>query len=75
LKEKQIAKKEELLKQAIDNLSQEPLNIDMNEIPLLLAENGNYTSLADLTLRKIKALNSLRPEERLKRMSDSEYTQ
>ncbi len=47
----------------------------MNEIPLLLAENGNYTSLADLTLRKIKALNSLRPEERLKRMSDSEYTQ
>jgi hypothetical protein len=58
-KEKSLEKREELLKQAITHLASQPLNIDMNEVPLLLVDNGNYTSLADLTLRKIKALDSL----------------
>jgi len=51
-----LLKKEQLLKQAIDHLTSQPINIDMNQIPQLLVDNGNYTSLADLTLRKIKAL-------------------
>jgi hypothetical protein len=45
----------------------------MNEVPLLLVDNGNYTSLADLTLRKIKALDSLSIESRERFMSKMEY--
>lgn len=45
----------------------------MNEVPLLLVDNGNYTSLADLTLRKIKALDSLSIETRERFMSKMEY--
>lgn len=58
-KEKVLEKREDLLRQAITHLASQPLNIDMIEVPILLVENGNYTSLADLTLRKIKALESL----------------
>jgi hypothetical protein len=45
----------------------------MSEVPLLLVDNGNYTSLADLTLRKIKALDSLPLEQRERLMSKDEY--
>lgn len=72
-KEKSLEKREELLKQAITHLASQPLNIDMNEVPLLLVDNGNYTSLADLTLRKIKALDSLSIETRERFMSKMEY--
>ena len=41
-------------------------------VPQLLIENGNYTSLADLTLRKIKALDelNLNPKERDRVMTE-----
>ena len=39
----------------------------------MLVDNGNYTSLADLTLRKIKALDSLSVEQRERLMSKEEY--
>jgi hypothetical protein len=45
----------------------------MNEVPLLLVDNGNYTSLADLTLRKIKALDSLAIDQRERLMSQMEF--
>lgn len=45
----------------------------MNQIPQLLIENGNYTSLADLTLRKIKALEGLTKEERDRLLGELEY--
>jgi len=72
-KEKSKAKKEELLKQSIEHLSSQPLNIDMNQIPQLLVDNGNYTSLADLTLRKIKALESLSLDQRERLMTEIEF--
>ena len=55
-KEKSLQKKEELLKQAIDHLTDQPINIDMKIVPYLLVDNGNYSTLADLTLRKLRAL-------------------
>jgi hypothetical protein len=45
----------------------------MNSLPELLVENGNYTSLADLTLRKIKALEALPLDQRERFMSEREY--
>jgi hypothetical protein len=39
----------------------------------LLVDNGNYSSLADLTLRKIKALESLSKEDRDRLMSEDHY--
>jgi hypothetical protein len=72
-KEKVIQRKEELLKQAVDHLCDQPVNIDMNIVPYLLVDNGNYTTLADLCLRKLKALESLTLEERERIMTKSDY--
>jgi hypothetical protein len=41
----------------------------MSVVPYLLVDNGNYTTLADLTLRKLKALESLNFEERERLMT------
>lgn len=45
----------------------------MSEVPRLLVDNGSYTSLADLTLRKIRALEKLTGAERDRLMSETEY--
>jgi hypothetical protein len=45
----------------------------MSEVPQLLVDNGNYTSLADLTLRKIRVLERLSLAERERLMTESEY--
>jgi len=42
----------------------------MTLVPQLLAENGNYSSLADLTLRKINALEGLSKDQRERLMSE-----
>jgi len=36
----------------------------MRVVPYLLVDNGNYTTLADLTLRKLRALEGMKREER-----------
>ena len=72
-REKSIQRKEELLKQAVDHLTDQPINIDMSVVPYLLVDNGNYTTLADLTLRKLRALESLKVEERDRIMTKSDY--
>ena len=41
----------------------------MSVVPFLLIDNGNYTTLADLVLRKLRALESLRVEERERMMT------
>ena len=71
--ERNISKREDLLKQAIENLSSQPLNIDLTTVPYLLVENGNYTSLADLTLRKLRLLQQMKPSERQRNMTALEY--
>jgi len=71
--ERNISKREDLLKQAIENLSSQPLNIDLTTVPYLLVENGNYTSLADLTLRKLRVLQQMTPSERQRNMTALEY--
>lgn len=71
--ERNISKREDLLKQAIENLSSQPLNIDLTTVPYLLVENGNYTSLADLTLRKLRVLQQMAPSERQRNMTALEY--
>lgn len=53
------------MKQAIDQLSQEPIKLDLDTISPLLVENGNFSSLVDLTLRKIRALNNLSEADKL----------
>lgn len=68
-----IQRKEELLKQAVDHLSDQPINIDMSVVPYLLVDNGNYTTLADLALRKLRALQSLKLEERERIMTKQDY--
>ncbi len=45
----------------------------MSVVPFLLVDNGNYTTLADLTLRKLKALESLKLEQRERLMTKSDY--
>lgn len=72
-REKSIERKEELLKQAVDHLSDQPINIDMSVVPYLLVDNGNYTTLADLALRKLRALQSLKLEERERIMTKQDY--
>lgn len=72
-REKNFQKKEEILKQAITHLVSQPVNIDMSVVPQLLVENGNYSSLADLTLRKINALETLSKEQRERLMSEDSY--
>jgi hypothetical protein len=72
-REKSIQRKEELLKQAVDHLSDQPINIDMSVVPYLLVDNGNYTTLADLALRKLRALQSLKLEERERIMTKQDY--
>jgi hypothetical protein len=41
----------------------------MTIVPQLLVDNGNYTTLADLTLRKLRALEALKVEERERMMT------
>jgi len=40
----------------------------------LLVDNGNYTTLADLSLRKLRALENLSTEERERQMTSFDYT-
>lgn len=72
-REKSFQRKEDLLKQAVDHLSDQPINIDMRVVPYLLVDNGNYTTLADLALRKLRALQSLKLEERERIMTKQDY--
>jgi hypothetical protein len=41
----------------------------MKIVPYLLVDNGNYSTLADLTLRKLRALEKMKLEERERIMS------
>lgn len=59
----------------MESLGSEPAKINMGTVPVLLAENGNYTSLADLTLRKIKALSAMQGNKRVKSMNDEEINE
>eukprot|EP00347_Sterkiella_histriomuscorum_P003419 403364365 len=59
VKEQNQQKREELLKQAMFSLCEQPLEIDLTILAPLLVEIGNFSSLVDLTLRKISALNNL----------------
>lgn len=45
----------------------------MTIVPQLLVENGNYSSLADLTLRKINALEGLSKDQRERLFSEDQY--
>ena len=66
MKEKNIHKREELLKHALEQLSSDPTKINFSSIKGLLVENGNFSTLADLLLRKIKAFKSMKDSEKIK---------
>lgn len=73
--ENDIEKKQQLIKAGVDLLIQNPIRVDMIKVPELLAETGNYTTLADIILRKLKALKSLSEQERTKLMTEEDFTQ
>ena len=72
--ETEMDKKQHLIKTGVDLLIQNPIKIDMTKVPELLGETGNYTTLADIILRKLKALKSLPEQERMRTMSEEDFS-
>ena len=53
LNERDIEKKEKLMKEAMSSFKQNPLKVDIKAIMSSLAQNGNFVLIIDLSIAQI----------------------
>ena len=53
LNERDIEKKEKLMKEAMSSFKQNPLKVDIKAIMSSLAKNGNFVLIIDLSIAQI----------------------